>query len=245
MQLWHGVGMWSQGRHFRIAGRDVSRTTSDSFISAYFDIGLPEKQEFVGQILQIMKLNYDSEKVVLLRARWYKNNVKPGRASTTLMEDECGIQRVLAKKFMSNHLLRHEPFVFPSQCNQVFLVPDRLKMDWQLVVDTEVRRPRPRIPPRLEELTVQIPTSQSTEEDDPGYHSPAVESDSEQEPELRLTSAPEETLYPEEIITYKRRPRRPRPLGTEYHTVDDSVDGEIISDEETAPQIEEFPIIET
>jgi hypothetical protein len=69
--------MWSQGRHFRIAMRDASKSTLDSFISAYFNIGLPKKQEFIGQIHQIMKLNYDTVKLVLLKCKWYKNNMTP------------------------------------------------------------------------------------------------------------------------------------------------------------------------
>jgi hypothetical protein len=37
------TGLWSRGRHFRIASRDRSKTTADSHISAYFHVGLPEK----------------------------------------------------------------------------------------------------------------------------------------------------------------------------------------------------------
>jgi hypothetical protein len=45
--------MWSKGRHFRIASRDEEKSTAASFISAYFDVGLPQKQEFIGQIHQL------------------------------------------------------------------------------------------------------------------------------------------------------------------------------------------------
>jgi hypothetical protein len=95
--------MWSKGRHFRIASRDASKTTADSYISAYFDVGLEEKREFIGQIDQIMELNYDSEKPVLIKAKWYNNVLNPRGASTTLLDDECGIQMVLAKDFMPDH----------------------------------------------------------------------------------------------------------------------------------------------
>jgi hypothetical protein len=50
------VGMWSKGRYFRIVARDAGKCTSDSYISAYFDIGFNEKQEYIGQIDQIMQL---------------------------------------------------------------------------------------------------------------------------------------------------------------------------------------------
>jgi hypothetical protein len=116
--------MWSKGRHFRIASRDARKSTTDSYISAYFNTCLNEKQEYIGQIDQILELNYDSVRPVLIKAKWFDNNGKPGRPSTTLIQDECGIQRVLAKEFMKDHLFTHEPFIFPEQCNQVFLVPD-------------------------------------------------------------------------------------------------------------------------
>jgi hypothetical protein len=75
---------------------------------------LNEKQEFIGQIDQIIQLNYDSVKPVLLRVKWYKNNMNPRRGSTTLMADECGIVRVKAQNFLRDDLVRHKPFVFPT-----------------------------------------------------------------------------------------------------------------------------------
>jgi hypothetical protein len=132
------IGMWSRGRHLRIGSRDAAKTTKDSFISAYFDVGFKEKQEFIGQIDQINELNYNSMKPILLKCKWYNNNVLPQRPSTTLVDDECGVQRVLAKEFLHDHLICHESFVWPEGCNQVFLIPDRLNKHWQLVVDTKV-----------------------------------------------------------------------------------------------------------
>jgi hypothetical protein len=62
-------------------------------------------------------LSYDTVKLVLIKAKWYPNNVRPGRASTKLVDDECGIQRVLANKFMRDDLVQHEPFVWPREYN--------------------------------------------------------------------------------------------------------------------------------
>jgi hypothetical protein len=230
------------GRHFRIASRDASKSTADSFISAYFYVGHPEKQLFIGQIHQILRLNYDSVKPVLLKAKWYDNDVTDRRASTTLVQDECGIQRVLAKKFMDDHLVRHEPFVFPAQCNQVFLVPDRLHPDWQLVVDTEVRKMRPTLPKPFEEVTISAERSASVEEDD-DIGMATVGSDSEEEGEGE--NLPEEFLYPEEILTYKRRPAGFQPIRVDSHTLERPIQDDILSDDETAPHMEEFPVIET
>jgi hypothetical protein len=52
-----------------------------------------------------MKLNYDTVKPVLIKAKWYKNNGSAHRASTELVDDECGIQRVLTNEFMKDHLV--------------------------------------------------------------------------------------------------------------------------------------------
>ncbi|KAG0575040.1 hypothetical protein KC19_VG312700 [Ceratodon purpureus] len=50
--------------------------------------------------------------------------------------------RVFAKDFMNAHLAKQDPYVLPEDCNQVFLVDDRLHRYWKIVVDTEVRKTR-------------------------------------------------------------------------------------------------------
>jgi hypothetical protein len=236
--------MWSKGRHFRIASRDEGKSTADSFISAYFHVGLPEKQEFIGQINQIMRLNYDSVKVVVLKCKWYDNNVKPWKESTSLVEDECGIMRVLAKAFLKDHLWRHEPFVFPTDCNQVFLIPDRLHRHWQLVVDTEVRRERPTLPSFIAPVIIPGEAGPSTAVETVRAEETVVtDSDAEdQEPHHRGRG--DEGIYREEILTYRRRPRRRTQIELEYQQLDAHIEDEILSDNEHAPEIEEFPVIE-
>ena len=139
----HYSAMWSRGRHFRIGRRDhASKTTSDSYISAYFEMGRAGRLEFVGQIDSIIMLDYDTVKQTLIRGNWWQNNQTERRKSTTLVMDECGVNRVLAREFLNSHLQRHEPFIYPEDCNQVFLVDDRLHRQWKLVVDAEARRRR-------------------------------------------------------------------------------------------------------
>jgi hypothetical protein len=134
------AGMWSRGRHFRVASRDLtSKTTQDSYISANFDMGFDEQVEFIGQIESIIRLNYHSVKQTLIRGQWFRNNESATNASSTLVEDECGYNRVLATALMPSHLIQHEPFVYPLDCNQVFLVDDHLHGNWKIVVDSEVR----------------------------------------------------------------------------------------------------------
>jgi hypothetical protein len=127
-----------------------------------------------------MELNYDSVKTVLIRGKWYNNNVSPWRASITLVADECGVQRMYAKNFISDHLVRHEPFVFLEHCNQVFLIPNRMHLHWQLVVDTNVQGRKSIIPIPLQEGTSSGEAFRSTEENQ-GWDGPSVKSDSEGE----------------------------------------------------------------
>lgn len=56
--------------------------------------------------------------------------------------DECGFNKVFARGFMNSHLMRDDLFVYPHECNQVFLVKDQLQSHWKIVGDIEVRKTR-------------------------------------------------------------------------------------------------------
>jgi hypothetical protein len=145
---------------------------------------------------------------VLFRAKWYPNKFNARGVSTTLVMDECGIQRVLAKEFLPDNRVGHEPFVFPQDCNQVFLVRDRLHPHWQLVVDTEVRRSRPNIPIASEEVPVGGQPSSSTVHEE-GMEGPTVDSASEGDSDgTDEPAGMDRNMYDEEILTYQRRRNR-------------------------------------
>ena len=232
--------MTSNGRHFRIAKRDVGKPFADSYISSYFDLGFG-KVEFVGQIEDIVRLNYDSIKVVLLKGKWWNNNVQENRASTTYVDDECGLLRIQARNFMPDNRPYHEPFVFPEDANQVFVVEDRLNPQWLLVVDTDVRKIRPRIPRNNEEggTVEDVPTgveAESEPELDVG-----TESDEESHDE---TSDEVQSDHDEGIITYRQRhiSTFSQPLNIEQES--ESEEEETFSDDENPPDIEDFPTLE-
>jgi hypothetical protein len=180
---------------------------------------------------------------VLIRTKWYKNDASPQHASTILVQDEYGIQRVKAQAFLREDLVRHELFVFPKHYNQVFLVPDRLHAHWQLVVDREVCRERPTLLRAPQEVTTSGEgTLQSREED--GNEGLTVESDSEGEVDIgKIPSNNEEGIYQEEIITYNRR--FCQPLALENHTLEGTVEEDVQSDEENVPIVDDFSTIET
>jgi hypothetical protein len=49
-------------------------------------------------------------------------------------------------------------------------------------------------------------------------------------------------LYPDEILTYKRRPRQP--IVVEDHTLEGTQEDDVLSDEDNAPDVGDFPEIE-
>lgn len=120
--MFYFAGMWSKGRKFRIASRDRSKTTADSYISSMFDEGNGEETQYMGQIDQIVRLTYNSQQSVLFKGKWWNNKIILQGQSTTLIPDECGFLRLYAKEFMLDHLPQHEPFVFPKDVDQIFLV---------------------------------------------------------------------------------------------------------------------------
>jgi hypothetical protein len=71
---------------------------------------------------------------------------------------------------------------------------------------------------------------------------PSVGSDSEGEPERDEEPDTAEDMYPEEILTYKRRPRQS--MVVEDHTLEASAVDEVISEDENAPEMGDFAVIE-
>lgn len=243
----HGTGMWSRGRHFRIASRDRPPKTADSYISSRFNEGNAEETEYIGQIHEIVRLTYNTQRIVLLKGKWWNNKKNARGQSTTLITDECGFLRVYAKEFMPDNLPQHEPFVFPKDANQVFLVNDRLHPHWYIVVDTEVRKERPSLP----EFPFTDTEDDMPAEEDVELHVNDFEvaSDSEDENEIAQNVAhnvsdTEDIVSEEEILTYHRR----RGRGTVHQSDDPFMSTEDIedatSDDERAPVDEDFVVIE-
>lgn len=235
--------MWSRGRHFRIASRDCGKNTVDSYMSCRFDQGLMVGKEYIGQIEHIVQLNYDMERSILLKCKWWNNNATTWRQSTTLVQDECGFLRVLAKEFMPDHLPRHEPFAFPRDVNQVFVVEDRLNQNWLLVVDTEVRRDCPRIPPLLEDKAEDVDLEVGGGEE--VEHDVLVLSDSEEEEMATgMTARIEDNIFEEELITYKRRGKHESYLGPQGNPNNPTDEEDLLSDDEITPGMDDYPTIE-
>ena len=90
--------------------------------------------EYIGQIQEILELDYGRHCVVVLVCEWVKANYR-GR-NATVKKDEWGF--TLAN---FNCLLPFgtESFAFPIHCDQVFFLDDEDKHGWKVVMRTEVR----------------------------------------------------------------------------------------------------------
>jgi hypothetical protein len=225
--------MWSRGRHFRVASRDsMVRRTQDSYISSFFDMGQIHKVEFIGQVESIIQLDYRSLKQTLIRGQWYYNNKTLTSESSTLIVDECGFNKVKSRNFMRSNLLKDEPFVYPWDCNQVFVVSDRLKAHWKIVVDAEVRRTRVYETNSTETSTTEFGESSSFvefPENDIDEGLEVEEYVSDVEAERAKEAAIEADLEEEEIPKYYTRRKRV----VNDVELDQNLDEEVVADEET------------
>ena len=127
-----------KGRHFRIAERDIERkTTFDSGILAYFDVGRGECTPFYGVLTDIIRLRYGKYGQTLFRGMWYDNKGTRSKGSTTVLTDEYGITQVKATPMPYQEKVTFDPFVMPEWAIQVFYITDKLHIGWQLVHEAE------------------------------------------------------------------------------------------------------------
>jgi hypothetical protein len=90
--------------------------------------------EYIGQILEIVELNYGRHCTVLLVCDWVKANYR-GR-NATVRKDEWGF--TLAN-FNTMVPFGYESFAFPIHCDQVFFSDVEDEPGWRVVLRTEVR----------------------------------------------------------------------------------------------------------
>ena len=129
---------WAYGCYFRVASRDLTKkTTFDYGISQWFEIE-EEQKEYIGYVVAIVRLDFDSFETVFIKAKWYNIHHSRGRSST-LVEDECRHLRVKVVDFIPDSFALDEPFVFSKDVEQLFFVDDWIHAGWKLVVKVEAR----------------------------------------------------------------------------------------------------------
>lgn len=117
--------MWAFGLRFRVASCERRLQTQDSGVTATFtrpwrsnarDRNVIEADvEYIGELQEIVELDYQRTCVVVFVCRWVKANYRGPRA--TVMFGKWGF--TLAN-FQSCERFGKESFVFPRHCEQVF-----------------------------------------------------------------------------------------------------------------------------
>jgi len=137
--------MYAYGYHFRVKSAEQrSTSTCDSGVAAIFGQACRSGRrdqnvvngdlEYIGQIQEIIELNYGRHCVVLLVCEWVKANYQ-GR-NATVKKDEWGFTMA---NFRALVPFGYESLAFPIHCQQVFFSDDEDEPGWKVVLRTEVR----------------------------------------------------------------------------------------------------------
>jgi hypothetical protein len=137
--------IYSYGYHFRVkSAEDSAHNTCDSGVAAIFrrpcrsgrrdPNPVDANLEYIGQIMEIVELNYGRHCTVVLVCEWVKANYR-GR-NATVKKDEWGFTMA---NFNALVPYGYESFAFPYHCEQVFFSDDEDEPGWRVVLRTEVR----------------------------------------------------------------------------------------------------------
>jgi len=81
----------------------------------------------------IIELDFMSFKKVIFHVEWYKL-IKVGEEKTILLHNNI-FHMINTSRFEATS----EPYVFPSQCHQNFLIPNSKSLCWSFVIDYDPR----------------------------------------------------------------------------------------------------------
>ena len=146
LQVKHHKAMWFNGRKFRIKKLDETKKTADSGITAVFEVTNvssrsdrhPELSEnrYYGYLEDIIDCDFKSFSLVLFVVKWYRLRLNQRDPDRTVIEHANGFTMVNTRALEPTS---SEPYVLPSQCEQVFYseVPNRV--GWSFVIRHEPR----------------------------------------------------------------------------------------------------------
>jgi hypothetical protein len=145
LQLKHHKDMWYNGRKFHVKRVDDTKKTTDSRITAVFQVTnvssrsdkhprLTENR-YYGHLDDIIECDFKSFKIILFEVNWYRLRINERDPERTVIQHDNGFTMVNTKTFEPGL----ESYVLPSQCEQVFYceVPD--KPGWSFVVRYDPR----------------------------------------------------------------------------------------------------------
>jgi hypothetical protein len=137
--------MWCNGRKFRIKMLDDKMKTSDCGITTVFKVTNissrsdrnPEETEnrYYGHLEDIIECDFNSFKIVLFEVKWYRIRMHERDPERTVIEHDNGFTMVNTRAFEPGI----EPYVLPSQCEQVFYSEVPGKAGWSYVVRYDPR----------------------------------------------------------------------------------------------------------
>jgi len=136
--------MWAFGNHFRVASCEQSLTTQNCSVAATFirpwrastrDTNFVEAEvEYVGELEEIVEMDYRRTCVVVFVCRWVKAQYRG--PNSTVKKDKWG--STLAN-FQACECFGKESFVFPKDCDQVFFGDAVVSPGWRVVLRRDVR----------------------------------------------------------------------------------------------------------
>ena len=132
--------MVCNGCRYRIKKLDETRKTSNCGISTIFEVTNVSsrsdkhlelsKNLYNGYLEDIFQCDFKSFKVVLFVVKWYRLRLNQRDPDRTIIEHDNGFTMVNTRLFE----LGTEPYVLPSQCEQVFYSEVPGKVGWSFVV---------------------------------------------------------------------------------------------------------------
>ena len=124
---------------------DETKKTSDSGISVAFEVTNvsfrsdrhPELSQnwYYGYLKDIIQSDFESFKVVLFIVKWYRLRLNQFDPDRTIIEHDNGFTMVNTRLFEP----RMQPYVLPSQCEQVFYSEVPSKIGWSFVMRHDPR----------------------------------------------------------------------------------------------------------
>ena len=136
--------MYGYGYHYRVRSSESGLKTSDSGIAATFlrecRFGLRDRNpiiapvEYVGHLEEIVELNYNIFRQVVLIGTWVKANYRG--ANATVKKDNFGFT---IANFSQTIPFGRDSFAFPQQVEQVFFSDCLEAPGWKVVVRTKPR----------------------------------------------------------------------------------------------------------
>ena len=145
LQLKHHKAMWCNGHKFRIKMLDDKMKTSNCGITVVFkvtnissrsDRNLEETENrYYGHLEDIIECDFNSFKIVLFEVKWYRLQMHERDPERTVIEHDNGFTMVNTRAFEPGT----EPYVLPSQCEQVFYSKVPGKAGWSYVVRYDPR----------------------------------------------------------------------------------------------------------